>query len=139
MFCSQAGWMSDVFSQFEANRSERKEKLQRNEQGEGGRWDEIKRGKATRLKGNAGHGTESNELDDYSRRHLYSREIVIDRSEDSNDLRRVVADPFLSSFPVRSARYRLSFQSCTRGTTTRISFVPTSFSLSLSFMIFNPL
>lgn len=49
-----------------------------------GRWNEIKRGEATRLKGKAGPTPNWTASVGCSRRHLYSREIVIDRSENPN-------------------------------------------------------
>lgn len=62
--------------------------------GEAGRWNEIKRGEATRLKGKAGPTPNWTASVGCSRRHLYSREIVIDRSENPNGF----VAPFLPFF-----------------------------------------
>lgn len=62
--------------------------------GGAGRWNEIKRGEATRLKGKAGPTPNWTASVGCSRRHLYSREIVIDRSEDPNGF----VAPFLPFF-----------------------------------------
>lgn len=61
-----------------------------------GRWNEIKRGEATRLKGKAGTYSELNGCSvGCSRRHLYSRKIVIDRSTERLCRARIRFPPFL--------------------------------------------
>lgn len=74
--------------------TERKEKLHRLVMERAGRWNEIKRGEATRLKGKAGPTPNRTASVGCSRRHLYSREIVIDRSENPNGF----VAPFLPFF-----------------------------------------
>lgn len=64
-----------------------------------GRWNEIKRGEATRLKGKAGPTLNWTASVGCSRRHLYSREIVIDRSEKPNG--------FVAPFPPFFISYTL--------------------------------